>query len=49
MNAIRDGNHIRVMDAYAVKESIKEIDEHAFVNVLKTEQIEGAFYRHPNR
>ena len=26
MNAIRDGNHIRVMDAYAVKESIKEID-----------------------
>ena len=33
---------------YVVK-SIKEIDEHAFVNVLKTEQIEGAFYRHPNR
>lgn len=33
---------------YVVK-SIKEIDEHAFVNVLKTEQLAGAFYRHPNR
>lgn len=26
MNAIRDGNQIRVYDAYLVKESIKEID-----------------------
>ena len=26
MNAIRDGNHIRVYDAYLAKESIKEID-----------------------
>ena len=26
MNAIRDGNHIRVYEAYLVKESIKEID-----------------------
>lgn len=33
---------------YVVK-SIKEIDPHAFVNVLKTEQLAGAFYRHPNR
>lgn len=33
---------------YVVK-SIKEIDEHAFVNVLKTEQLLGSFYRHPNR
>ena len=32
-----------------VVKSIKEIDEHAFVNVLKTEQIAGSFYRHPNR
>ena len=33
---------------YVVK-SIKEIDKHAFVNVLKTEQLLGSFYRHPNR
>lgn len=33
---------------YVVK-SIKEIDPHAFVNVLKTEQLAGAWYRHPNR
>lgn len=33
---------------YVVK-SIKEIDRHAFVNVLKTEQLAGAWYRHPNR
>ena len=33
---------------YVVKR-IKEIDEHAFVNVLKTEQLLGSFYRHPNR
>ena len=33
---------------YLVK-SIKEIDKHAFVNVLKTEQLAGAWYRHPNR
>lgn len=33
---------------YVVK-SIKEIDPHAFVNVLKTEQLLGSFYRHPNR
>ena len=26
MNAIRDGNHIRVYDAFLAKESIKEID-----------------------
>ena len=26
MNAIRDGNHIRIYDAYRIKESIKEID-----------------------
>lgn len=26
MNAIRDGNHVRVYDAYLAKESIKEID-----------------------
>ncbi len=26
MNAIRDGNHIRVYEAYLAKESIKEID-----------------------
>ena len=32
-----------------VVKSIKEIDEHAFVNVLKTEQLSGSFYRHPNR
>ena len=32
-----------------VVKSIKEIDEHAFVNVLKTEQLLGSFYRHPNR
>ena len=33
---------------YVVKR-IKEIDEHAFVNVVKTEQLLGSFYRHPNR
>lgn len=33
---------------YVVKR-IKEIDKHAFVNVLKTEQLLGSFYRHPNR
>lgn len=32
-----------------VVKSIKEVDEHAFVNVLKTEQLLGSFYRHPNR
>ena len=26
MNAIRDGNHIRIYDAFLAKESIKEID-----------------------
>ena len=26
MNAVRDGNHIRIYDAYMIKESIKEID-----------------------
>lgn len=26
MNAIRDGNHIRIYDAYMIRESIKEID-----------------------
>lgn len=26
MNAIRDGNHVRVYDAFLIKESIKEID-----------------------
>lgn len=26
MNAIRDGNHIRIYDAYRIKESLKEID-----------------------
>lgn len=26
MNAIRDGNHIRIFDAFLIKESIKEID-----------------------
>ena len=26
MNAIRDGNHIRVYDAFLIKESIKEIN-----------------------
>lgn len=26
MNAIRDGNHIRIYDAFLIKESIKEID-----------------------
>ena len=26
MNAIRDGNHIRIYDAFLTKESIKEID-----------------------
>ena len=31
------------------QKSIKEIDRHAFVNVLKTEQLAGAWYRHPNR
>ena len=30
MNAVRDGNHIRVYDAYLVKESIKEIDGRFF-------------------
>ena len=30
MNAIRDGNHICVYDAYNVKESIKEIDGHFY-------------------
>ena len=26
MNAIRDGNHIRIYNAFLIKESIKEID-----------------------
>lgn len=26
MNAVRDGKHIRIYDAYMIKESIKEID-----------------------
>lgn len=26
MNAVRDGNHIRIYGAYMIKESIKEID-----------------------
>jgi len=26
LNAVRDGNHIRIYDAYMIKESIKEID-----------------------
>ena len=26
MNAIRDGNHIRIYNAYMIRESIKEID-----------------------
>ena len=30
MNAIRDGNHIRVYDAYLAKESIKEIPGHFY-------------------
>ena len=25
MNAIKDGNHIRIYDAYLIRESIKEI------------------------
>ena len=32
MNAIRDGNHIRVFDAYGIKESIKEIDGRFYDN-----------------
>ena len=26
MNAVRDGNHIRIYNAFMIKESIKEID-----------------------
>ena len=26
MNAVRDGNHIRIYNAYMIKESLKEID-----------------------
>lgn len=29
--------------------AIKEIDEHAFINVIKTEQINGRFYRTPTK
>ena len=32
MNAIRDGNHIRVFDAYVITESIKEIDGRFYDN-----------------
>ena len=28
--------------------AIKEIDPHAFVNVMKTEQVAGRFYQRPN-
>lgn len=44
MNAIRDGNHIRVYDAFRIKESIKEItgrfydaDDKAWVLPYSTE------------
>lgn len=30
MNAIRDGNHIRVYEAFLIKESIKEIPGHFY-------------------
>lgn len=29
--------------------AIKEIDEHAFINVIKTEQVNGRFYRTPTK
>lgn len=32
-----------------VVKEIREIDEHAFINVLRTEQLQGRFYRDPNR
>lgn len=28
--------------------AIRALDEHAFINVIKTEQVEGRFYRRPN-
>ena len=28
--------------------AVKEADEHAFVNVLKTEKLDGKFYYKPN-
>jgi len=31
-----------------VVKEIKDIDPHAFINVLRTEQLEGRFYRSPN-
>jgi uncharacterized membrane-anchored protein YitT (DUF2179 family) len=27
---------------------IKEVDEKAFINIMKTEQITGRFYKRPN-
>ena len=44
MNAVRDGNHIRIYDAYLIRESIKEIpgrfhdpDDKAWLVPLSTE------------
>ena len=31
-----------------IMKEIKEVDPKAFVNVIKTEQVNGRFYRRPN-